>query len=69
MIRVLFIFCAIGSIYGQSNDSIPPQKLIVYLTYGAGFFAEMQKVLDSLMYHSRENLRAVYVDWTDEFFL
>jgi hypothetical protein len=68
MMRVLLIFYAIGPIYGQSNDSIPPQKLIVQTTYGAGFFAEMQKILDALMHYSKENLKAVYIDWTEEFF-
>jgi len=67
IVRVLLILCTMGSIYGQPN-SMPPQKLVEQATYGAGFFAEMQKVLDSLLHYSKEHLRAVYIDWSDEYF-
>jgi hypothetical protein len=67
IVQIALIFCVMGPICGQSSD-IPPQKLVERTTYGAGFFAEMQKVLDSLLHYSQENLRAVHVDWTDEFF-
>lgn len=35
---------------------------------GAGFFAELTKVVASIMHYEQEGFSRIYVDWTDEFF-
>ncbi len=65
--RVILTMIALTSFtYG---DFWPPQHVIVTTTYGAGFFAETLKVLSTILHFSKENLKTIEVDWSDEFFL
>lgn len=44
-------------------------ELTIKSSYGAGFFAELHRVVDNILHFSAENLEKVDVDWSDEFFL
>ncbi len=63
------IFCTVNNnkIYAEQNN-FPPLELTIVPCYGAGFFAEMLRVIDNSLHFSKENLKSVYVDWSDEFF-
>jgi len=45
-----------------------PINLTVSSHLGAGFFAELSKVVAALIHFEEEGLANVYVDWTQEFF-
>ena len=45
-----------------------PVDLTVKMHEGAGFFAELHKLLQAIIYFEDRGLSRVYVDWTDEFF-
>ncbi len=45
-----------------------PINLVVKTHLGAGFFAELSKVLTALIRYEEEGMQSVYVDWADEFF-
>jgi hypothetical protein len=51
------------------SDNYPPKELTIVTCYGAGFFAEMNRVVDNMIHFSKENLKKVTVDWSDEYFL
>jgi hypothetical protein len=46
----------------------PSIDLTIRTTIGAGFFAELQKVVANLKYYENKHLSRVTVDWTEEFF-
>jgi hypothetical protein len=48
-----------------------PAKAVSITTkthFGAGFFAEFGKVVDSLVHFDDHHIRSMYIDWTDQFF-
>jgi len=45
-----------------------PVSLTVKMHEGAGFFAEMHKLMLALIHYEERGFARVYVDWTDEFF-
>lgn len=59
------LYC--NKIHAEST-TYPPLKLISTSGYGWGFCAELLKVFDNILYFSKDNLRAVEVDWSQEFF-
>ena len=42
--------------------------LIITPHIGGGFFCEFGKVINSLIYYEQEDIRHVYVNWTNQFF-
>lgn len=45
-----------------------PVDLTIKMHAGAGFFAELHKVMLALIHYEERGLAHVHVDWTDEFF-
>jgi hypothetical protein len=45
-----------------------PVDLTIKMHEGAGFFAELHKVMLALIHYEERGFSRVYVDWTDEFF-
>ncbi len=45
-----------------------PVNLTIKMHEGAGFFAELHKVMLALIHYEERGFSRVYVDWTDEFF-
>lgn len=45
-----------------------PINLTVKMHEGAGFFAELHKIILALIHYEERGFARVYVDWTDEFF-
>src|SRR3990167_7552438 len=45
-----------------------PVNLTIKMHEGAGFFAELHKIMLALIHYEERGFARVYVDWTDEFF-
>lgn len=50
------------------SDTHRSLDISVAMHLGAGFFAEMTKVVSSIIHYENDGLTGVYVDWTNEFF-
>ena len=53
--------------YTTPTNSIPID-ITITIQEGAGFFAELHKVVQTIIHFENRGIARVYVDWTDEFF-
>lgn len=61
-------FAEVANSSDQKRKAIPPSELTIYSHLGAGFFAELNKVIDNILHYESQNLQKIYVDWSQEFF-
>ncbi|MBI5274764.1 MAG: hypothetical protein HY860_06920 [Chlamydiales bacterium] len=64
---LLFLVLSICGFAKQTQECLPAE-LTICSHLGAGFFAELHKVVDNIIFFDHKNLQRIYVDWTQEFF-
>lgn len=52
----------------SSTEIMRPVSVTTQMHRGAGFFAEFNKVLTSLIYYEQDGIKSMHVDWSNQFF-
>ncbi len=67
IVTILTFLCTI-TLHIKLKSSEYPINLTITTHIGAGFFAELHKVVQTIIHFENRGIKQVHVDWTDEFF-
>ena len=67
-IYALIIITFSPLLYLQANEPIEKTEIVVQAVFGAGFFAQLNRVFSNMIYFYGKNIARFTPDWSDEFF-
>lgn len=66
---LLLLLLALNPHISSANDAtLDPVDLTIKIQFGGGFFAELHKVIQTIIHYENRGFTRIDVDWRDEFF-